>query len=62
MSGDAMSGFVTAITGTNGLTEATIWNQITNLAPLIVTVVSVSVGVYFAKKLIKGFGKAKVRM
>lgn len=62
MSGEIMSGFVSAMVGTNGFTATNVWGQLTELAPLIVSALTISVGVYFARKLIKGEGKAKVRI
>lgn len=61
MSGD-MSSFVTAITGADGLTSATMWNEVSNAVPLIVGVATFSLGFYIVRKLIKGFGKGKVRI
>lgn len=62
MSGEAMSDFITAITGTNGLTNSAMWGEVSNLVPLIVGVATFSLGFYLVKKLIKGFGKGKIRM
>lgn len=62
MSGDSMSEFITAITGTNGLTASTMWSEVSNLVPLIVGVSTFALGFYLVRKLIKGFGKGKVRM
>lgn len=62
MSGDGMGTFITAITGTNGLTADTLWAEVGNLVPLIVGVSVFSIGFYLVRKLIKGFGKGKVRM
>lgn len=62
MSGDSMSSFITAITGTNGLTASTMWTEVSNAVPLIVGVATFSLGFYIVRKLIKGFGKGKVRI
>ena len=58
----AMSGFITALTGQNGLTAATFYGVLTDLVPFLVIIVPVALGLYFVRKLIKGASKAKVRM
>ena len=62
MSGDGMSDFITAITGTNGLTADTLWGEVANAVPLIVGVATFAIGFYIVRKLIKGFGKGKIRL
>lgn len=62
MSGDSMSSFITALTGTNGLTGDAMWGEVSNLVPLIVGIATFALGFYLVKKLIKGFGKGKIRM
>jgi len=57
-----MSSFVTTITGSNGLTADAMWGQVSNAVPLIVGVATFSLGFYIVRKLIKGFGKAKIRL
>ena len=57
-----MSSVVDAITSAEGgLTPATFYTEIAQLAPLIVLMVPIALGVYFLRKLVKGMGKAKVR-
>lgn len=56
-----MDQVVTAITGEGGLSSATFYTEIAKLAPLIVLMVPIALGVYFLRKLVKGMGKAKVR-
>ena len=56
-----MSSVVTAITGEGGLQPATFYTETAQLAPLIVLMVPIALGVYFLRKLVKGMGKAKVR-
>lgn len=44
------------------LTPANFFTVVADLVPFIAVIVPVSLGVYFLRKLIKGAGKAKVRM
>lgn len=62
MNGTDMSGVITALTGSNGLTASTMFGVVADIVPFIVMIVPVALGVYFLRKLIKGAGKAKVRM
>lgn len=55
-----MSSVITALTGEGGLTAATFFTVVKDLMPLVVTLVPVSLGVYFLRKLVRGAGKAKV--
>ena len=57
-----MSSVITALTGTNGLSASTFFTVVADLMPLVVVLVPVALGVYFLRKLIKGAGKAKVKM
>ena len=58
-----MSAVISAVTNsTTGLTAATLFGVGADLVPFIVLIVPVSLGVYFLRKLIKGSGKAKVRI
>ena len=59
---EAMSDFITALTGTNGITANSLWGVLTNLVPYLVIIIPVALGFYFVRKLIKGTAKAKVRM
>ena len=56
-----MGSVVDAITGEGGLSSATFYTEIAQLAPLIILMVPIALGVYFLRKLVKGMGKAKVR-
>lgn len=47
---------------TTGLTADTFFSVVADLVPFIVVLVPVALGVYFLRKLVKGAGKAKVRM
>ena len=58
-----MSAVISALTNsTTGLTSATFFGTVAELVPFIVMIIPVALGVYFLRKLIKGAGKAKVRM
>ena len=58
----AMSGFIDALTGTNGVTANSLWSVLSELVPYLVIIIPVALGFYFVRKLIKGTAKAKVRM
>ena len=55
-----MEAVITALT--TGLTADKFFEVVADLVPFIVVLVPVALGVYFLRKLIKGAGKAKVRM
>lgn len=58
-----MESVITALTNSStGLTATTMFGVVADLVPFIVMIVPVALGVYFLRKLIKGAGKAKVRM
>lgn len=58
-----MDAVISALTNsTTGLTAATMFGVVADIVPFIVMIVPVALGVYFLRKLIKGAGKAKVRM
>ena len=58
-----MSSVISALTNsTTGLTASNFFGVVADLVPFIVMIVPVALGVYFLRKLIKGAGKAKVRM
>lgn len=58
-----MSSVISALTNSNtGLTSSTMFGVVADLVPFIVMIVPVALGVYFLRKLVKGAGKAKVRM
>lgn len=57
-----MSGFITALTGANGVSADSLWGVLTNLVPYLVIIIPVALGFYFIRKLIKGTSRAKVRM
>lgn len=58
-----MEAVISALTNsTSGLTATTMFGVVEDLVPFIVMIVPVALGVYFLRKLVKGAGKAKVRM
>jgi|GEM_PF-2547672 len=58
-----MSSVISALTNSStGLTASTMFAVVADLVPFIVMIVPVALGVYFLRKLVKGAGKAKVRM
>lgn len=61
-SATGMAAVITALTGSSGLSASTFFGVVADLAPFIVMIVPVALGTYFLRKLIKGAGKAKVRM
>ena len=54
-----MSEVVSALT--TGITADSIFAVLADIIPFVVVMVSVSLGLYFLRKLIKGAGKGKVR-
>lgn len=58
-----MAAVISALTNsTTGLTASTFFGVVADLVPFIVMIVPVALGTYFLRKLVKGAGKAKVRM
>lgn len=57
-----MNGFITALTGADGISSSTFWTEITAAAPLIVILIGVSFGYHVLKKVIKGASRAKARI
>lgn len=54
-----MSGFVTALTGTDGVTSANLWSQITAAAGFMGAIVIFAFGYRVVRKMIKGVSKGK---
>lgn len=54
-----MSAVVSAIT--TGITPTVMFGTLAEVVPVIVTIVPFALGLYFLRKLVKGFGKGKVR-
>lgn len=57
-----MAGFITALTGTDGVSSANLWAQITPAAGFIASVVIFAFGLHVLRKLIKGASKGKARI
>lgn len=58
-----MAAVISALTNSStGLTASTFFGVVADLVPFIVMIVPVALGTYFLRKLVKGAGKAKVRM
>ena len=58
-----MSGFISALTGTNGITASTFYGVLTDMVPFLVVIIPVSLGFYFIRKALKGAGnKAKLKV
>ena len=55
-----MEEVITALT--TSLTADEFFGVVADLVPFIVVLVPVALGVYFLRKLVKGAGKAKVKM
>ena len=63
MNETGMTEVISALTNsTTGLTASTMFGVVADIVPFIVMIVPVALGVYFLRKLVKGAGKAKVRM
>ena len=60
---NGMQAVVSALTNSStGLTSSNFFGVVADLVPFIVMIVPVALGVYFLRKLVKGAGKAKVRV
>ena len=54
-----MAGVVTKLT--EGLTPEVFFGVISDLMPLVITMVPIALGLYFLRRLVSGAGKAKVK-
>lgn len=54
-----MDALITALT--TALTPTTLWATVADVAPLVAVLVLFSVGLGFARRAVKGAGKAKAR-
>lgn len=62
-SGTTLTGMKAVISAlTTSLTADTFFSVITDIVPFLVVIIPVALGFYVLRKLIKGAGKAKVRM
>lgn len=57
-----MQGFVTALTGTDGITAANLWSGVTAVAPIIVIGVLFAFGLRMVRKVVKGISNGKAKM
>ena len=58
-----MSDFISALTGTGGLSASTFYGVLSDMVPFIVVAVTVALGFYFIRKAIKGLGnKGKLKI
>lgn len=57
-----MAGFLTALTGTDGVTSANLWAQITPAAATIGAIVIFAFGYYVVRKIVKGASRGKARI
>lgn len=56
-----MAGFMTALTGTDGVTSANLWAQITPAAATLALVVIFAFGYRVARKIVSGVSKGKAK-
>lgn len=58
-----MSSFISALTGSNGLSASTFYGVLSDMVPWIVVAVTVALGFYLIRKSIKGLGnKGKLKI
>lgn len=57
-----MQGFLTALTGADGVTSANLWAQITPAAATIGAIVIFAFGYYVVRKIVKGASRGKARI
>jgi len=57
-----MSGFVTALTGNDGISSSTMWSDVTACVPFIVIIFAFAFGYRILRKLLKGGSKGKVNI
>ena len=57
-----MTDFITALTGTDGITAANLWTAITGAAGLIAVAVLFAFSYKILKKVVKGISKGKASM
>lgn len=56
-----MAGFMTALTGENGVTSANLWAQITPAAATLALVVIFAFGYRVARRIVSGVSKGKAK-
>lgn len=57
-----MQAFITALTGTDGITAANLWSGVTAVAPIIVIGVLFAFGLRMVRKVVKGISNGKAKM
>lgn len=57
-----MAGFITAITGTDGITSANLWAQITPAGGFLAALVIFAFGYRVIRRLISGASKGRARV
>lgn len=57
-----MDDFVTALTGTGGITADALWGAVTDVAPIIIIAVLFAFGFKMVKKVVKGISNGKAKM
>ena len=57
-----MSGFVTAITGSSGITANALWALVTQVAPIVVIAFTVGFGLYILRRALRGAQKGKAKV
>lgn len=56
-----MAGFITGLTGENGVTSANLWAQITAASAFLGAVVIFAFGYHVVRKIVKGVSKGKAK-
>lgn len=56
-----MEGFITALTGADGISANALWSTVTNVVPMIVVAVLFALGFGIVRRMTKGVSKGKVR-
>lgn len=57
-----MAGFITGLTGTDGVTSANLWAQITAAAAFLGSIVIFAFGYRVVRKMISGVSKGKAKI
>ena len=60
--GDTMSAFVTALTGSSGVTSSALWNLVTEVAPIVVIGFTVGFGLFILRRALRGAQKGKAKV
>lgn len=57
-----LEAFITALTGSTGITAANLWSAVTAVAPIIVIAVLFAFGLKMVRKVVKGISNGKAKM